>query len=162
MRVSWLLGMFLLLTCTSAVLAQEADSTVLPKKVVKPSASRKTYKRPVLKDIPLIDTGVASFYDNKFEGRRTANGEIFTQKKLTAASNTLPLNSWARVTNLSNGRSVMVKITDRMHHRNRRLIDLSRSAASKLSFTGKGLTRVKVEYLGKKKPQDPAPPALNK
>lgn len=155
------LGLVFLLTSSNLLFAQEADTI----KIVKPAAKQtqgKRYKRPVLKDIPQHETGVASFYDNKFEGRRTANGEIFSQKKLTAASNTLPLNSWARVTNLSNNRSVIVKITDRMHHRNRRLIDLSRSAASKLSFTGKGLTKVKVEYLGRKKPAEPSKPVPDK
>lgn len=113
-----------------------------------------TEKRPKTAGIPPIQYGIASFYDNKFEGRKTANGEIFTQKKLTAASNTLPLNCWVKVTNLSNKRSVILRITDRMHHKNMRLIDLSRSAASKLGYTGKGLTRVKVEYLGRKKPEE--------
>lgn len=99
-----------------------------------------------------VATGIASFYDNKFVGRRTSNGEIFSQKKLTAASNRLPLNTYAKVTSLSNGHAVIVKITDRMHPKNKRLIDLSRSAASKLLFTGRGLTKVKVEYLGKNPP----------
>lgn len=104
--------------------------------------------------LPPLQYGIASFYSNKFEGRQTSNGEIFSQKKLTAASNTLPLNCWAKVTNLSNGRSVLVRITDRMHPKNKRLIDLSRSAASKLAYIGKGLTRVKVEYKGNKKPDN--------
>jgi len=104
--------------------------------------------------LPPLQYGIASFYDNKFEGRQTSNGEIFTQKKLTAASNTLPLNCWAKVTNLSNQRSVVVRITDRMHPKNKRLIDLSRSAASKLGYIGKGLTKVKVEYLGRRKPTE--------
>ena len=108
--------------------------------------------RPKTTQIPPLQYGVASFYHNKFEGRKTSNGELFSQKKLTAASNTLPLNSWVKVTNLSNKRSVLVKITDRMHHNNKRLIDLSRAAASKLAYIGKGLTRVKVEYLGARKP----------
>ena len=110
--------------------------------------------RPKTSQIPPLQYGVASFYHNKFEGRKTSNGEIFSQKKLTAASNTLPLNSWVKVTNLSNKRSVLVKITDRMHHNNKRLIDLSRAAASKLAYLGKGLTRVKVEYLGARKPAE--------
>lgn len=104
--------------------------------------------------IPKTKIGTASYYDNKFEGRKTASGEIYTQKKLTAASNTLPLQSWVKVTNLSNKRSVIVRINDRMHPKNHRLIDLSRAAASKLLFVGKGLTKVKVEYLGKKKPEN--------
>ncbi|HMI77592.1 MAG TPA: septal ring lytic transglycosylase RlpA family protein, partial [Ferruginibacter sp.] len=61
--------------------------------------------------------GLASFYANKFSGRRTANGEIFNQKKLTCACNVLPLGTWVKVTNLRNGRSVTVKIKDRIHPR---------------------------------------------
>ncbi|QEC45486.1 septal ring lytic transglycosylase RlpA family protein [Pseudobacter ginsenosidimutans] len=105
--------------------------------------------------VPKVQYGVASFYHNKFEGRKTANGEIFSQKKLTAACNTLPLNCWVRVTNIRNNRSVILRITDRMHHLNKRLIDLSHIAAKTLGYTGHGLTRVKVEYLGKNKPTTP-------
>jgi rare lipoprotein A len=99
-----------------------------------------------------IQYGTASFYADKFEGRRTANGEVFSQQKMTAAHNTLPLGTWIRVTNLSNKKSVVVRVTDRLHHRNPRLVDLSKSAAKKLGYTGQGLTRVKVEVLGKKEP----------
>ncbi|WEK35268.1 MAG: septal ring lytic transglycosylase RlpA family protein [Candidatus Pseudobacter hemicellulosilyticus] len=105
------------------------------------------------KKVARTQQGVASYYHNKFEGRKTANGEIFSQKKMTAACNTLPLNCWVKVTNIRNKRTVIVRITDRMHHMNSRLIDLSRSAALKLGYTGHGLTRVKVEYLGKQKPE---------
>ncbi|HLY71143.1 MAG TPA: septal ring lytic transglycosylase RlpA family protein [Puia sp.] len=97
--------------------------------------------------------GIASFYANKFNGRHTANGEIFNQKNLTAASNTVALNMWVRVTNLLNKKKVIVKINDRMHFRNKRLIDLSHAAAKKLGYTGWGLARVKVEILGKRKPE---------
>ena len=99
-----------------------------------------------------IHYGTASFYANKFEGRQTANGEIFSQKKLTGASNILPLNNWVRVTNMRNNLFVILRITDRMHKNNKRLIDLSRSAAKKLKYTGYGLAHVKVEVLGKKLP----------
>ena len=95
--------------------------------------------------------GKASFYANKFHGRRTANGEIFSQDKFTAACNVLPLGTWIRVTNLKNGKSVKVKTTDRLHPRMRRLVDLSRSAAKKLGYIKSGLTRVKVEVLDQKK-----------
>ena len=101
-----------------------------------------------------IHYGTASFYANKFEGRQTANGEKFSQKKLTGASNTLRLNVWVRVTNVHNKMSVIVRITDRMHKNNKRLIDLSRAAAKKLRYTGNGLASVKVEDLGKKKPKE--------
>jgi rare lipoprotein A len=94
--------------------------------------------------------GTASFYANKFEGRQTANGEIFSQKKMTAACNVLPLGTWIKVTNLYNGRSVIVKVNDRLHYRMKRVVDLSKAAAKKIGYTGGGLTKVKVEPLAKK------------
>lgn len=94
--------------------------------------------------------GKASFYSDKFHGRQTANGEIFKQDKFTAACNILPLGTWIRVTNLSNGKSVLVRTTDRLHPRMRRVVDLSRSAAKKLDYIKKGLTRVKVEVVDQK------------
>ena len=106
--------------------------------------------------------GIASFYANKFNGRRTANGEIFSQKKLTAASNTLPLNTWVKVTNLHNKKTVFVRITDRMHHLNKRLIDLSKAAAHQLGYTGWGLARVRIDVLGKHKPAEALSVAENK
>jgi rare lipoprotein A len=102
---------------------------------------------------PKVLYGTASFYSNKFNGRKTANGEIFSQQKMTAACNVLPLGTWIRVTNLRNGRSVVVKVNDRLHEKMKRVVDLSRSAAEKLGFIRSGLTRVKVEVLGKKKPE---------
>jgi rare lipoprotein A len=94
--------------------------------------------------------GQASFYSNKFNGRRTANGEIFDQKKLTCACNILPLGTWIRVTNLKNGRSAIVKVNDRIHPKMKRVVDLSRAAAQKLGYISNGLTRVKVELVDKK------------
>ena len=96
---------------------------------------------------PTIKYGVASFYAKKFNGRKTASGEIYNSTKLTAACNVLPLNTWIKVTNLRNKRSVIVKINDRLHPKNKRLVDLSRAAARKLGYTGRGITRVKVEVL---------------
>jgi rare lipoprotein A len=94
--------------------------------------------------------GQASFYANKFIGRKTASGEIFDQKKMTCACNVLPLGTWIKVTNLRNGRSVVVKVNDRLHPKMKRIVDLSRSAAQKLGYISSGLTRVKVELVGKK------------
>ena len=99
-----------------------------------------------------IQYGIASYYSDKFEGKITATGELYKKDELTAAHNALPFGTWIRVTNLSNKRSVVVRVNDRLHHRNRRLVDLSRAAATLLRYTSKGLTRVKVEVLGKKKP----------
>jgi rare lipoprotein A len=96
-----------------------------------------------------VQYGTASFYADKFEGQKTANGEIFTQKGMTAAHNSLPLGTWIRVTNLSNKKSVLVKVNDRLHHRNPRLVDLSKSAAKKLGYTDKGLSKVRVDVIGK-------------
>lgn len=98
----------------------------------------------------VVQYGVASYYSNNFQGKKTSSGELFNQKKLTAAHNTLPLGTYIRVTNLKNGKSVVVKVNDRLHHRNKRLVDLSYAAAQKLGYVKSGLTRVKVEVLGKK------------
>ena len=103
---------------------------------------------------PKILYGTASFYANSFNGKKTANGEIYSQKKMTAACNVLPLGTWIRVTNLRNGRSVVVKTNDRLHARMKRVVDLSRTAAEKLNYVRSGLTRVKIEVLGKKKPEE--------
>ena len=103
---------------------------------------------------PKIFYGTASFYSNKFNGRKTANGEIFNQSKMTAACNVLPLGTWVKVTNLRNKRTVVVKINDRLHHKMKRVVDLTKAAAQKLGFVNSGLTRVRVEVLGKNKPED--------
>ncbi|PWT96302.1 MAG: septal ring lytic transglycosylase RlpA family lipoprotein [Bacteroidetes bacterium] len=95
----------------------------------------------------MVQYGTASYYGGKFNGRKTANGEKFDQKKMTAAHNGLPLNTYVKVTNLRNKKTVVVKITDRMHPKNKRLIDLSRGAAEKLGYVGQGLTKVKVEVV---------------
>jgi rare lipoprotein A len=102
------------------------------------------------KNIPDALYGTASYYANKFEGKLTANGEVFSQQKMTAACNVLPLGTWIKVTNLYNGRSVIVKVNDRLHYKNKRLVDLSKTAAKKMGYTGGGVTKVKVEPLGKK------------
>jgi rare lipoprotein A len=93
--------------------------------------------------------GTASFYSNKFNGRKTASGEIYSQSKFTCACNVLPLGTWLKVTNMRNGKSVIVKVNDRLHPKMRRLVDLTRAAAQKLNYISSGLTRVKVEVLGK-------------
>ncbi len=91
--------------------------------------------------------GTASYYHNKFNGRLTANGETFSNSKMTAANNFLKLGTWVRVTNTKNGKSVVVKINDRMNKRNKRLIDMSRASAKKLGYINAGLGHVKMEVL---------------
>ncbi len=93
-------------------------------------------------------TGVASWYGAKFHGRKTANGEVFDMNSLSAAHTTLPLPSLVRVTNLENGRSIIVRVNDRGPFVNNRLIDMSKAAAQELGYTRQGTTRVRVQYVG--------------
>jgi rare lipoprotein A len=93
--------------------------------------------------------GMASWYGDDFHGRLTANGEVFDMMSLTAAHPTLPIPSYARVTNLSNGRSLIVRVNDRGPYHGNRLIDVSNRASELLEFKGKGVARVRVEYVGR-------------
>src|SRR5262252_1828160 len=92
--------------------------------------------------------GVASWYGSDFHGRSTANGEIFDAEAITAAHPTLPLPSYVRVTNLSNGRSLIVRVNDRGPYAGNRIIDVSKHAAHLLGFTVSGTAWVRVEYVG--------------
>jgi rare lipoprotein A len=94
-------------------------------------------------------SGVASWYGDDFHGRKTANGEIYNMYALSAAHPTLPMPSYARVTNTSNGRSVVVRINDRGPYYSDRVIDLSKRAALLLNIQGSGLGRVHIDYIGK-------------
>ena len=94
-----------------------------------------------------VEYGTASWYGPGFQGRRMATGEPFNEDALTAAHRTLPLGTTVRVTNLLNGRSVVVSIMDRGPMIATRLIDLSRAAAMELGFIERGLTRVKIEIV---------------
>lgn len=93
--------------------------------------------------------GMASWYGDDFHGRQTANGEVFDMTSLTAAHPTLPMPSYARVTNLANGKSLIVRINDRGPYHADRLIDVSNKAADLLEFKGSGVARVRVEYVGR-------------
>ena len=94
-----------------------------------------------------FQTGTASFYGGKWHGRKTANGEIFDTYKLTAAHKTLPFGTRVRVTNLSNGKSVIVRINNRGPYSKGRVIDLSQAAFSKIENMSKGVTKVKLEIV---------------
>ncbi len=93
--------------------------------------------------------GSASWYGELFHGRRTANGEIYDMDRLSAAHPTLPLPVYARVTNLNNGRSLIVRINDRGPFARDRIIDLSRRSAEALGFRNHGTATVRVKYLGR-------------
>lgn len=96
--------------------------------------------------------GIASFYSANLDGSKTATGERYRNNKLTAASNHFKLNTWVRVTNISNDKSVIIRINDRMHPKmakKGRVVDLSQAAAKKLDFIKNGLAQVKVEVVAK-------------
>ncbi len=92
--------------------------------------------------------GAASWYGDAFHGRLTANGEIYDMTHLTAAHPTMPLPSYARVTNMNNGSSVLVRVNDRGPFAHNRIIDLSKRAAQLLDYQSAGVAQVKVEYVG--------------
>jgi rare lipoprotein A len=100
-------------------------------------------------DVNYQAEGMASWYGDDFHGRQTANGEIFDMGSLTAAHPTLPMPSYARVTNLGNGKSLIVRVNDRGPYHGNRLIDVSNKAAELLEFKGNGVARVRVEYVGR-------------
>jgi len=91
--------------------------------------------------------GYASWYGPGFHGKQTANGEIYDQGNMTAAHKILPLNTWVRVTNLDNGKSVPLRINDRGPYKKNRIIDLSHEAAKILGFVEKGTARVKIAVI---------------
>lgn len=97
--------------------------------------------------LSLEQSGVASYYSDKLHGQRTANGEFYDKNALTAAHATLPFGSLVRVVNLSNNRSVELRINSRAHKANKRLLDVSKRAASELGFIRAGLAKVKLEVL---------------
>ena len=156
------LGLLALAGCSSTELAVHLAKTATidtPQSRPLPHAARKDYKlgKPYVIEgtryypsyEPYYDrTGIASWYGPKFHGRPTATGERFDMNEVSAAHPTLPLPSRARVTNLENGRVLVVRVNDRGPFIDGRLIDLSRRAAQLLGFHRKGLTRVRVQYLG--------------
>jgi rare lipoprotein A len=92
---------------------------------------------------------MASWYGDDFHGRLTANGEVFDMTSLTAAHPTLPIPSYARVTNIRNGKSLIVRVNDRSPYHGNRLIDVSNKAAELLEFKANGVAKVRVEYVGR-------------
>ncbi len=98
-------------------------------------------------DFTYDETGIASWYGADFHGGKTSNGEIFNKDELTAAHKTLPLPTLARVTNLENGKSIVVRINDRGPFSGERIIDVSQRAAQLLGFEKKGTAQVRVQVL---------------
>jgi rare lipoprotein A len=98
-----------------------------------------------------LSVGIASFMARSLDGQKTASGEIYDSREMVAAHRTYPLGTRLRVTNLANGRSVVVRVIDRMGPRRGRraaVLDVSRAAAERLAFVQQGKTRVRMEVLG--------------
>ena len=144
------------------ILAQQVDVNTLTTKNYLDSVNIIRHKNKIDTNRIKIEInhiiGFSSFYNSKFNGRATSMGERFYNNKYTAACNLYKLNTIVRVTNLRNGKTVLVRINDRMHPnmlRKGRVIDLSQSAAKQLVFNSKGLVKVKVEAIkySKKNPK---------
>jgi rare lipoprotein A len=116
-------------------------------------------------DVPIVQTGIASWYGKPFHGRRTASGEVYDMHAMTAAHKTMPLPSYARVRNPANGREVIVRINDRGPFKPGRIIDLSQAAATRLHITGTAaveVTRLTHDDIRSGAWQRPAAQAANK
>src|SRR5207253_10782682 len=96
----------------------------------------------------IMEYGKASYYADKFDGRKTSNGETFRQSKKTAAHKTLPFGTKVKVTNLTNGKTVKVRINDRGPFVKGRMIDLSKKAAKKIDMVNAGVANVEISYKG--------------
>ncbi len=103
------------------------------------------------------ESGIASWYGTKFHGRLTSNGEIYNMYGMTAAHKSLPIPSYAKVTNTENGRSIVVRINDRGPFHEQRIIDLSYVGAMKLGYADKGTAKVIVEAIDTTPSSDPKP-----
>jgi len=104
-------------------------------------------------------SGMASYYHDRFHGRRTASGSAYNKNSYSAAHKTLPLGTQVRVTDARSGKSVVVRINDRGPYAKGRVIDLSRAAAQEIGLTRKGVTRVKLDILGSSRNSSPNYPS---
>ena len=152
-----LFTIFYSLSCTSAPRYGRVGSTPKYKKSSK-AVSKKAKPKNVAKfiDPKTVNTnvkhkkrmvGISSFYAEDFHGKLTANGEVYDMYGLTAAHKTLPLNTVARVTNLSNGKSLILRINDRGPYIQGRMLDCSYGAAKKLDFIKDGTTKVQIDII---------------
>ena len=140
---------------SSPVMAKEAKASKAKVvhttvKVSKSSVSgqvKKVSYSPVSAKAKFASAGVASYYGPGFHGRRTANGERFDMHAMTAAHRTLPFGTLVKVTNLSNGKSAIVRVNDRGPYVGKRVIDLSVAAAKQIGSTGSGTARVSLEVM---------------
>lgn len=160
-KIQLMVFAYFLLSCLP-IYAQQVNSNTLTTKNYLDSVNIKRYKYKIDTNRIKIEInhleGVSSFYSKNLDGTLTSTGERFYNNKYTAACNLYKLNTIVRVTNLRNGKTVLVRINDRMHPnmlRKGRVIDLSQSAAKQLVFSSRGLVKVTVDAIGysKKNPK---------
>ena len=144
---------FLLVSCHSSKMAQQRKATHKSSKmVVKKKKTTSEKDKSVAETSSAVSTmattGVASYYHNKFNGRKTASGEVFSNNKLTAAHRTYPFGTYLKVTNVANGKSVMVKVNDRGPFTKEKELDLSRKAFMDITDNpNKGNLQVNIEVV---------------
>jgi rare lipoprotein A len=149
------LGLFALAACVETEFLVHTAKTVAGDKEPAPVGEYKVGKPYQIsgkwyypaEDYQYVETGIASWYGPNFHGKSTANGEVFDQNLITAAHRTLPLPSAVRVTNLENGRTIMLRVNDRGPFARGRIIDVSRRAAQLLGFEKNGTAKVRVDVL---------------
>jgi rare lipoprotein A len=143
---------FFMIGCSSSRFSSKETKDRYPKETKKSESNEKVLE-PVSKDeylnMPVLETqtGVASYYGDKFDGKKTSFGEVFKKNDLTAAHLKYPYNTILRVINLLNNKSVIVRINDRKPDFNGRIIDVSYGAAKKLEMLKSGITEIRIEVL---------------
>ena len=137
-RILFIILTFILFQCTNS---PRYGASATSKKTLDPK-SFKTMKR-----VPKVITGISSYYGTDFHGKLTANGEVYDMYGITAAHKEFPLNTWAKVTNLDNHKSIILRINDRGPYIDGRILDCSYGAAKKLDFLNEGTANVKIEII---------------
>ena len=132
--------------CASAPRYTTGPTNLSTKSKASKTSNNKTSKNNNVKHRKIMN-GVSSFYAEDFHGKLTANGEVYDMYGLTAAHKTFPLNTICRVTNLSNGKSLILRINDRGPYIGDRILDCSYGAAKKLDFLTEGVTEVKIQII---------------
>ncbi len=137
------------ITCSCSSTSRDSKAYIGHYKVGKPYEINKIRSTP--KEVSTYNkTGLASWYGPRFHGKKTANGEIFNQRELTAAHRTLPLPSLVRVTNLHNNKTIVLRVNDRgpfARDKKNRIIDVSERAAEILGLKHRGIAKVRVKFL---------------
>jgi rare lipoprotein A len=115
--------------------------------VASPRFTSEKFIRENNESYSMTEEGMASYYAEEFNGRQTSNGETYDMNRMTCAHQTLPFNTHVRVTNLENGKSVIVRINDRGPFKDNRIIDLSLAAAKSIELIGSGTAKVRLEVI---------------